>query len=170
MNRVMEAREQVINYTVMVPVTETRERTVNYTVTKPVNYNQDDHLTRVEAGTQLKKKFQAPVDVDRFVNQVLGHSIQRPARTYTAQALAELNAYNAHRRRFCKKVWVSNLRNQGNQLRFATKPNAQPKLFPYTVTKCVPECRTKTVTHNVCKLVPECRQKTVTYTTCKMGS
>jgi hypothetical protein len=43
----------------------------------------------VEAGKQLKKKFQVQLFVALFANQALGPSILQLAETYTAQALAE---------------------------------------------------------------------------------
>jgi hypothetical protein len=43
----------------------------------------------VEAGKQLKKKFQVQSFVVLFVSQALGSSILQLAETYTAQAHAE---------------------------------------------------------------------------------
>jgi stage III sporulation protein SpoIIIAA len=57
----------------------------------------------VEAGKQQRKKFQALSFVVQFVSQAHGHSIQQLAKTSIAQALAELNAFNAHQRLFAKK-------------------------------------------------------------------
>jgi hypothetical protein len=161
----METKEQVINYTVMVPVTETRERTVNYSVTKPVNYTK---TVTVRGGSWQTVE-------EEVAGPMVRRTIREPG-TWTFDASTCRNVYcrgevrtecvQCPPKKVCKKIWVPTCEEKTiDCVKYETE--CLTKVVPYTVTKCVPECRSKTVTYNVCKLVPECRQKTVTYTTCK---
>jgi hypothetical protein len=77
----------------------------------------------VEAGKQQRKKFQAQSFVVPFVSQAHGHLIHRLAKTSTAQALAELNAFNAHQRLFAKKFGYQAAKPRKSTV-FVTKHNA----------------------------------------------
>jgi len=77
----------------------------------------------VEAGKQHRKKLLVQSFVVLFVSQAHGHLIHRLAKTSIAQALAELNAFNAHQRQFAKKFGYQAAKPRKSTV-FVTKHNA----------------------------------------------